>query len=106
MAAPRSDFTLIRRLLREPRGFLPHLAGVLALELLATPLALLAPVPLKLAVDSIVHHRPLPWFVAGWLPSADHPGPLLAWVCVLSLVIALGGQLQDLASSLLTTYTS
>lgn len=106
MAVPRSDFTLIRRLLRECGGYMPALLGVLALELLGTPLALLAPVPLKLAVDSIVHHRPLPWFVAGWLPSPEHPGALLAWVCVLSLVIAFAGQLQDLASSLLATYTS
>src|ERR1044071_2643590 len=100
MAAPRSDFTLIRRLMRESGGYLPALAGVLALELLGTPLALLAPVPLQLAVDSIIHQRPLPWFVAGWLPSPEHPGALLGWVCVISLLIALAGQLQDLASSL------
>ena len=98
---------LVKRLLREARSYLPHLGGVLLLELLCTPLALLGPIPLKLAVDSVVHQRPLPAFLAGLLPgAASGPGDLLLWVCGLSLLIALGSQLQTLLSSLLTVHTS
>jgi ATP-binding cassette, subfamily B, bacterial len=103
----RSDTLLIRRLLRQARPYLPHLGGVLLLELLATPLALLGPVPLKLAVDSVIHHRPLPPFLAHWLPAG--PGntqALLLWVCALSLLIALAGQVQSLLCSVLTVSTS
>ncbi len=107
MAEPlRADTHLLRRIVREARPFLPHLAGVLALELLATPLALLGPVPLKVAVDSVIQGRPLPDFLR-WIPASPaDPAGLLLWVCALSLLIALAGQLQGLGSSLLTTYTS
>ncbi len=108
MAEPlRSDTHLLRRMLHEARAYLPHLVGVLFLELLSTPLALLAPVPLKLAVDSVIHGRPLPAYLTGWLPGVAGGGErLLLWVCVLSLLIALANQLQSLSSSLLTVYTS
>lgn len=103
----RSDTFLLRRILRESRKYLPHLGGVLILELLSTPLSLLGPVPLKLAVDSVVHHRALPGWLTGWLPAGpERPQSLLFWVCALSLLIALAGQLQSMGSALLTTYTS
>src|SRR3954465_15806493 len=91
MAAPsRSDITLIRRMLGEARPYLPHLLGLLLVELLGTPLALLGPVPLKLAVDSVVHGRPLPPFLQSWLgPAAGQPQKLLLWVCGMSLLVAL-----------------
>jgi ATP-binding cassette subfamily B protein len=103
---PRSDTHLITRLLREAGGYLPHLGGVLVLELLRTPLALLGPVPLKLAVDSVIHDRPLPQVLGPWLPAPGNPQALLLWVCGLSLLIALASQLQSLGSSLLTVFTS
>jgi ATP-binding cassette subfamily B protein len=103
----RTDFQLLRRIFREAGPYLPQLGGVLLLELIGTPLALLAPVPLKIAVDSILHHRPLPGYVTRWLPglSANEPR-LLLWVCGFSLLIALISQLQGLASSLVTVYAS
>lgn len=108
MAEPlRSDTHLYWRLLRQARKYLPHLGGVLLLELLATPLGLLGPVPLKLAVDSVLPNRPLPRVWSQWLPAGvDSQQEMLLWVCALSVLIALAGQLQSLFSSLLTTYTS
>jgi ATP-binding cassette subfamily B protein len=103
----RTDTRLILRVLREAKKYLPHMGGVLLLQLLGTPLALLAPVPLKLAVDSVVHDRPLPRYLASWLPGFDAgPGGLLLWICALSLLIAFVTQLQSLSSTLLTTYAS
>lgn len=106
-ARARTDAQLLTRLLREIRSYLPSLGGVLLLELLGTPLSLLTPVPMKLAVDSIIHQRPLPSPLNRWLPaaSADQEG-LLLWVCGLSLLIAFASQLQSLLSSLLTVHTS
>jgi ATP-binding cassette subfamily B protein len=101
-----SDTSLLRRILREARAYLPHLGGVLLLELLGTPLALLAPVPLKLAVDSVVHGNPVPAYLTRWIPAGGGPLGLLLWVCALSLLIALITQVQSLANSLLTVYAS
>jgi ATP-binding cassette subfamily B protein len=101
-----SDTSLLRRILREARAYLPHMGGVLLLELLGTPLALLAPVPLKLAVDSVVHGNPLPAYLDGWIPAGGGRLGLLLWVCALSLLIALVTQIQSLASTLLTVYAS
>lgn len=103
----RTDTQLLIRLLREIRRYLPSLGGVLLLELLGTPLSLLAPVPMKLAVDSILHQRPLPPFWSRWLPSGSaDPQGLLLWVCGLSLLIAFANQVQSLLSSLLQVHTS
>jgi ATP-binding cassette subfamily B protein len=101
-----SDTSLLRRILHEARAYLPHLRLVLLLELLGTPLALLAPVPLKLAVDSVVHGKPVPAYLAGWIPAGGGLLGLLLWVCGLSLLIALVTQVQSLASTLLTVYAS
>jgi ATP-binding cassette subfamily B protein len=66
----RSDLRVLGRLLGQARPYWPHLAAILVLDLLATPLALLTPVPLKLAVDHVVGPAPLPGPLAGLLPSA------------------------------------
>jgi len=47
----QSGLALYRRRLREARPFWPHLAGLFALSLAATPLTLLNPMPLKIVVD-------------------------------------------------------
>jgi ATP-binding cassette subfamily B protein len=55
MAAPRaSTLTLYLRLLRHARPYWAHVAGLLALSLVAPSLKLLSPVPLKIAVDSVL----------------------------------------------------
>ncbi|HXG16240.1 MAG TPA: ABC transporter ATP-binding protein [Calidithermus sp.] len=66
----RSDLRVLGRLLGQARPYWPHLAAILVLDLLATPLALLTPVPLKLAVDHVVGSAPLPGPLAALLPSA------------------------------------
>src|SRR5207245_5754009 len=54
------DLALYRRLARQAAASW-HLVAVLFLvSLLASPLALLAPLPLKIAVDSVLGSRPLP----------------------------------------------
>ena len=103
---PLSDFDLLRRLAREARAYLPHLAGVLALELLAIPLRLLGPLPLKLAVDSVIGRHALPAPLVAVFPATSEPADWIPWICGLALLIALLSQLQSLAAALLTVLTS
>ena len=84
---PRSDLMIARRLLTQSRPHWLHFVIVLGLGLLSAPLALLTPVPLKLAVDHVLGSAPLP----GWLPSAllDSPSVLLTFAAVLVVISSL-----------------
>jgi ATP-binding cassette subfamily B protein len=109
MATPSStEFALYRRLLRQAQPYWPHLGGLFLLSLLASPLALLTPLPLKMAVDSVVgSHQQLPGPLAALLPAAvtrSHTA-LLVVAAVLFVLIALLTQLQQLGSSVLSAYT-
>jgi ATP-binding cassette subfamily B protein len=103
-----SDFGLYSRLLREARPYWPHIGGVLVLSLLATPLALLAPLPLTIAVDSVIGSEPLPGFLEAMLPEAatsSDSAILLVAVALLVLTV-LFTHLQTGSDALLRTYTS
>src|SRR5436190_21994302 len=58
-----ADFALYRRLARQARIAWRSIAALFLVGLLATPLALLTPLPLKIAVDSVLGARPLPPFL-------------------------------------------
>jgi len=102
----RTDMQLYWRLVRDARSYWPHIAALLAVDLLATPIALLAPVPLKVAVDSVIGTDPLPGFlnpiVPGFLGGSQQG--LLAFAAALLVVIALISHLRSLGSSVLRTY--
>lgn len=106
-SARRSDLTLYGRLLRQAQPYWPHLLGVVLLSLLSPLLALLSPLPLKLAVDSVIGSRPIPDFLAALLPAtATHsPNAVLIVAVCLAVLIGLLSHLQGLASWLLQTYT-
>jgi ATP-binding cassette, subfamily B, bacterial len=102
-----TDLTLYRRLLGQVRPYGAHIAGIFLLNLLSIPLVLLTPLPLKLAVDQVLGGRPLPGFLEVLLPAAARSGAaVLALAAGLTVATALLSQLQSVASSLLTTYTS
>ena len=65
-----SDLKLYQRLLAQARPYWPYILCIFLLELLASALVLLTPLPLKLAVDSVVGAHPLPDFLAALLPDA------------------------------------
>jgi len=97
------DATLYRRLLRQARPYWPHVAGVFALGLLASPIALLIPVPLKIVLDSVLGARPLPPLLRALAPAAVGSSALAVAIGLLLAVTVLG-QLQSLATTLLRTY--
>jgi ATP-binding cassette subfamily B protein len=77
------------------------------LELLATPLALLNPIPLKIAVDSVVNSLPLPRFLTALLPGFLIRSALLVLgvAAALQVLAALLSQLRALATYWLRTQT-
>jgi ATP-binding cassette subfamily B protein len=96
---------LYLRILLQSRRCWPHLASIAVLSLLSMPLTLLYPLPLKIAVDSVLGQQPLPNFLARFLPQM-RPGPVaIGFAVALLLVIALLASLQGLASWYLQTYT-
>src|SRR6266851_2539132 len=99
--------TVVRRLLRESRRYWPHIAGIVLLDILATPLSLLKPLALRIVVDSVVGSSPLPWPLGVLLPhwATRSPLRLLAFAAVLQVLIVLFFQLQALGSYLLNTLT-
>ena len=85
----------------------PHLGGILVLNLISTPLALLMPLPLKIAVDSVLGNRALPSWLQALIPASKiHlKGTNLFVAAVLLLTIACLSSIQSFASWLLATYT-
>ncbi|WP_217914440.1 ABC transporter ATP-binding protein [Miltoncostaea marina] len=103
---PGGDLRVYRRLLVQARDHWPHIGGLFALGLLAAPLALLAPLPLKIAVDNVIGDEPVPGWL-GVLPDGmtDSKGGLLAVVTALVVLIALASQLTTFAKDVLETST-
>src|SRR5579859_2034287 len=74
-------------------------------EFSGTPLALLAPVPLKIVVDNALGGKPLPHGLALFLGSrANLPTALVLVASVLLVVVALMGLTQRFAGSWLNTF--
>ncbi len=98
---------LYRRLAAYARPYWPHILLVFFLQLLATPLALLGPLPLKIAVDTVLGSRPLPGWLRAVVPS-DVTGSTTAMLSLAAgilILTAVLGSLLDLAVDLLQTYS-
>lgn len=83
----------------------PHLAGITLLSGLSLPLTLLYPLPLKIAVDSVLGQQPLPHFLSVWLPQSHPHTVALGFAVGLLIAISLVVNLQSFASWWLQTYT-
>lgn len=98
---------LYRRLSLEVVPYRRHVAGLFALSLFSSVFVLATPLPLKIAVDSVVGSHPLPGFLAAIVPeqvSHSQTGVLLV-AAALFVVIAVFRQLQEFGTLVLTTYT-
>jgi ATP-binding cassette, subfamily B, bacterial len=101
------DLALYIRLFRWARPYWTHLLGLFLLSLLATPLALLVPLPLKIALDSGLGSKPFPHLIRSFVPSGFSVSPSSALLFAIGLLIAVTilAQIQTLALALLKTYT-
>jgi ATP-binding cassette subfamily B protein len=66
---PASEFGLHLRLWSRLRPFWPYLGALFLLSLLAAPLALMTPLPVKIVIDSVLGSQPLPRFLEVLLPD-------------------------------------
>ena len=97
---------LYRRLAQETRGYRWHIAATLFLSMLATPMALLTPLPLKILVDSVLGSHPLPGLVDWFIPG--HGGSdtvTVVFVAGMFLLIELLVQAQWIVAYIVQTYT-
>jgi len=105
-ARTHGDWTLYRRLLGEARPHAGGLAAFLVLTLVATPLALLIPLPLKVVVDQVLGEKPVHGFLAAVLPAsvASSPTALLTLAAVSVVAIAVLLQVHGLTVWALETW--
>jgi ATP-binding cassette subfamily B protein len=102
------DLELLFRVLRQARPYLGGLLLFLVVSLLATPIALLSPVPLKIAVDSGLGDTPLPRILHSVAPTwlGNDQLNVLFLAAALVVCVTLLTQLQWVCSSLLRTIVS
>lgn len=105
MNSDYSDIKILRRLLAEAKPFRIYLLLILLLGLLATPLTLLSPIPLKIAVDNIYGSNQLPelftYVIPQWFTKSKLT--MLGYTAVLQVLIISLIQLQSLGNQLLKT---
>jgi ATP-binding cassette subfamily B protein len=100
-----NNFAIYRRLLQEARPYWPHLIGLFVINIAASPIALLTPLPIKVAVDSIIGGQPVSGFLAKWIAPDSSRASLIAFCAAFVIVIAVLNHLQIMGSYLLRTYT-
>jgi len=96
--------SLAKRLLAQVRPYWPHLACILVLDFAAVPLALLVPVPVKIAIDSAIGEHPLPWPL-GSIEGLGSQGAALAVAVGLLVGLALLTEAQKYLTWMLQAYT-
>src|SRR6266566_872995 len=107
---PRSgrvgDVALYRRVLEQARPYRLHFVALFVVGLLASPIALLTPVPLRIVVDSVLGGRPVPALLRAVLPAAAIATPAAVLVTALGLLVLVAAlnQAQQLAGTLLRTW--
>jgi ATP-binding cassette, subfamily B, bacterial len=100
----KSDLRLWRRIYVETAGYRLAALALLMIEFLATPLFLLAPIPLAIAVDSVLGDKPLPGLADAILPDSITPTQLLAFAAALQIGVVLLTDLQTLGQNVLLTW--
>ncbi len=98
MEQRNNDIGLFRRILQQASPYKYKIISYFFLSLLATPLALLAPIPLKIVVDNVIGNQPLPQWLDFLMPSAfqQSADSLLLFSIVFFLIIAVVTSLQSL----------
>ncbi|HVH89108.1 MAG TPA: ABC transporter ATP-binding protein [Terriglobales bacterium] len=97
----------MKRLLELARPSYSHLIAIFLLGVISVPISILMPLPLKIAVDSVIGNHPLPRGLGHLVPARFAGSEMgnLAVVMIVLLGLAVLSNLQTLASWLLQTYT-
>ncbi|HYG97524.1 MAG TPA: ABC transporter ATP-binding protein [Terriglobales bacterium] len=104
---PANAYIVVRRFARQVRPYYGLLACILLLDLLTVPIALLLPVPLKLAVDSLTGDKSAARVAEYFLPSAWMKWNLtpLVFATVLLLLVYVIQHAVGFCNWLIRTYT-
>lgn len=104
-ALPSVDRNVFARIVEFARPYWLKVGATFLLSLAAAPLTLLTPLPLKIAVDSVIGSKPLPAFLSGPMHFAgDNPYIVLAAVAALLVLITFLLYAQGMAVWLASTY--
>src|SRR5579859_4333844 len=85
----RDELKLYGRLFRHAGSYRLHLGALLLLSLLGTPIALLTPLPLKIAVDSLAGAQAVPGFLRAILPARTTGSQDAVITLAVSLLLAI-----------------
>lgn len=101
------DARILRRLFGEARPYWLLILATFCLSLLAAPLTLLTPVPLKIVVDNVIGDHPPPGWLDALVPHSvlTSNNALLIFTCAMFAGVALLTELQSLSQTVLQTYT-
>jgi ATP-binding cassette, subfamily B, bacterial len=108
MTAPTmADLKLYRRVIQQVGRHWKSILVLFLISLVATPIALLQPVPLKIAIDSVIGSTPPPGFLGPLLSDGTSRSDvaLLFFAVALSVTIALLRELRNYGAWLVSTYT-
>ena len=96
-----------RRVASETRGFRGSIALLMAFSAVSSGLILIVPVPLKIAVDSVLGSEPVPAWLSTVLPDAatGSHSALLLTLAILFVLVTLVMQLAELAVLVLSAST-
>jgi ATP-binding cassette, subfamily B, bacterial len=105
--APRpNDWGLYRKLLQQAQPYAAWIAASFLLSLLAGPLALLTPLPLKIAIDSGLGSQPLPPVLDWLVPDAGSGTAVVLFAAGLCIGVALLTQIQSVVTAYVSARTS
>src|SRR5437762_2616795 len=100
------DIGLLIRVMLLASSYWPLILLFFIVSMLATPLTLLVPIPLKIVADVLGHKEAVPGFLSPLVPDAfgSSETRLIALAALLFVFVAFLRQIQDLARALLYTY--
>lgn len=101
------DGQILRRLLRIASPYLGLVVLIFFLGLLAAPLTLLLPIPLKIVVDSVIDEMPLPKTISFLIPTAvaESRSALLLFAVIMQVLVVLLLHCQQVVMHILQTFT-
>lgn len=100
MKSRYSDWAILKRMAVQARPYWTHIAAIFLLSLLAAPISLLAPLPLKIVIDNLIGSRPISGWMAAFVPH-EH---LLAAAVGMLIAVAVLTYIQGSGTWLLQTY--
>jgi len=101
------DLSILKKVLLRARPYWLNIIGIFLLNLTAVPIALLAPIPLKIIVDNAFGNQPMPAIITFFSPGNfefSFSGIILT-ATIMMILIEVISQLQGLLSWVLQAYT-